>query len=319
MSTSATARGSSSTTMGQPKASRPCRPGRSGRGPAGLGAWQVPGREGGGADLPERPAGRGRWAKAERQPSSGRAGQKARPAAGLLKGMFQGYFEDQGFKKIFHNYSFDRHMLKREGIQIRGLQADTLHMARLWDTSRASWEGRSAQEHAPSPPIPLRVSVSGQGERRFSATYRRVQSKLHKEAVAKQAPPPPQASSVLGVRLGGKKLDGVSWGGTSGLHTMVEASPQLLYQPPGRPLEAPCHDSLSIRNLSLPIHLCVVYNPSSISLSLSSLPLPTPLLVMSLHLHLCISSSTSTQAFAEAPAEASADAEAEDSYIYIYI
>eukprot|EP00747_Dinoflagellata_sp_TGD_P086027 gnl/TRDRNA2_/TRDRNA2_163120_c1_seq1.p1 gnl/TRDRNA2_/TRDRNA2_163120_c1~~gnl/TRDRNA2_/TRDRNA2_163120_c1_seq1.p1 ORF type:complete len:191 (-),score=40.61 gnl/TRDRNA2_/TRDRNA2_163120_c1_seq1:16-588(-) len=34
------------------------------------------------------------------------------PAAGLLKKHFKSYFEDSSIKKIFHNYSFDRHMLR---------------------------------------------------------------------------------------------------------------------------------------------------------------------------------------------------------------
>lgn len=37
---------------------------------------------------------------------------------------------------MWHNYSFDRHILQNEGVDARGLYADTMHMARLFDSSR---------------------------------------------------------------------------------------------------------------------------------------------------------------------------------------
>lgn len=39
--------------------------------------------------------------------------------------------------QVWHNYSFDRHVLFNHGIDARGFAGDTMHMARLWDTSRA--------------------------------------------------------------------------------------------------------------------------------------------------------------------------------------
>ncbi|KAL3138383.1 hypothetical protein ABBQ32_006185 [Trebouxia sp. C0010 RCD-2024] len=49
---------------------------------------------------------------------------------------FKEFFEDEGIKKVWHNYSFDRHVLHNHGIDCRGFAADTMHMARLWDSSR---------------------------------------------------------------------------------------------------------------------------------------------------------------------------------------
>jgi len=44
---------------------------------------------------------------------------------------------------VWHNYSFDRHVLQNHGLAVHGLGADTIHMARLWDTSRLQKEGYS--------------------------------------------------------------------------------------------------------------------------------------------------------------------------------
>eukprot|EP00471_Norrisiella_sphaerica_P011153 CAMPEP_0184502572 /NCGR_PEP_ID=MMETSP0113_2-20130426/50732_1 /TAXON_ID=91329 /ORGANISM="Norrisiella sphaerica, Strain BC52" /LENGTH=1086 /DNA_ID=CAMNT_0026891819 /DNA_START=240 /DNA_END=3500 /DNA_ORIENTATION=- len=48
----------------------------------------------------------------------------------------KGWFEDPRYKKVWHNYGFDRHVLYNMGIDARGFAGDTMHMARLWDTSR---------------------------------------------------------------------------------------------------------------------------------------------------------------------------------------
>ena len=53
-----------------------------------------------------------------------------------LFAIFKEFFEDEGIKKVWHNYSFDRHVLHNHGIDCRGFAADTMHMARLWDSSR---------------------------------------------------------------------------------------------------------------------------------------------------------------------------------------
>ena len=57
-------------------------------------------------------------------------------AKGLLKEYFQEWFEDPNYEKIWHNYGFDRHVMMNEGIDCKGFAGDTMHMARLWDTSR---------------------------------------------------------------------------------------------------------------------------------------------------------------------------------------
>ncbi|KAL0038670.1 hypothetical protein WJX79_002562 [Trebouxia sp. C0005] len=50
--------------------------------------------------------------------------------------IFKHFFEDPHIKKVWHNYSFDRHVLRNHGIDCQGFTGDTMHMARLWDSSR---------------------------------------------------------------------------------------------------------------------------------------------------------------------------------------
>lgn len=57
-------------------------------------------------------------------------------SAGILQ-LFKDWFEDERFKKVWHNYGFDRHVMWNEGIDCRGFGGDTMHMARLLDTSRS--------------------------------------------------------------------------------------------------------------------------------------------------------------------------------------
>jgi 3'-5' exonuclease len=61
-------------------------------------------------------------------------------ACGLLQ-EFKAWFESETFKKVWHNYGFDRHILWNEGIDLRGFWGDTMHMARLEDTSRSKTAG----------------------------------------------------------------------------------------------------------------------------------------------------------------------------------
>ncbi|XAR56672.1 DNA-directed DNA polymerase [Bertholletia excelsa] len=49
---------------------------------------------------------------------------------------FAPFFEDRSIKKVWHNYSFDNHVLENYGLKLSGFHADTMHMARLWDSSR---------------------------------------------------------------------------------------------------------------------------------------------------------------------------------------
>jgi DNA polymerase-1 len=50
---------------------------------------------------------------------------------------FKGWFENERFLKVWHNYGFDRHVMWNEGINVLGVGGDTMHMARLQDSSRS--------------------------------------------------------------------------------------------------------------------------------------------------------------------------------------
>jgi hypothetical protein len=56
-------------------------------------------------------------------------------AHGVLQ-EFKEWFENEEFLKVWHNYGFDRHVMWNEGIDVKGFGGDTMHMARLQDTSR---------------------------------------------------------------------------------------------------------------------------------------------------------------------------------------
>ncbi|CAL4904196.1 unnamed protein product [Urochloa decumbens] len=48
---------------------------------------------------------------------------------------FAPFFEDPSIKKVWHNYSSDSHVIENYGIKVAGFHADTMHLARLWDSS----------------------------------------------------------------------------------------------------------------------------------------------------------------------------------------
>ena len=56
-------------------------------------------------------------------------------AEGVLQ-EFKGWLEDESILKVWHNYGFDRHVVNNEDIDLKGFGGDTMHMARLLDTSR---------------------------------------------------------------------------------------------------------------------------------------------------------------------------------------
>ncbi|CAH2040576.1 unnamed protein product [Thlaspi arvense] len=58
---------------------------------------------------------------------------------------FAPFFEDRSIKKVWHNYSFDNHVLENYGLKLSGFHADTMHMARLWDSSRRTEGGYSLE------------------------------------------------------------------------------------------------------------------------------------------------------------------------------
>ncbi|XP_014504885.1 DNA polymerase I A, chloroplastic/mitochondrial [Vigna radiata var. radiata] len=49
---------------------------------------------------------------------------------------FAEFFSDSSIRKVWHNYSFDCHVIENYGFKVSGFHADTMHMARLWDSSR---------------------------------------------------------------------------------------------------------------------------------------------------------------------------------------
>ena len=49
---------------------------------------------------------------------------------------FKPFFRDARIRKVWHNYSFDRHVLANMGVAAAGFAGDTMHMARLWNSSR---------------------------------------------------------------------------------------------------------------------------------------------------------------------------------------
>ncbi|KAJ8906252.1 hypothetical protein NDN08_002745 [Rhodosorus marinus] len=57
---------------------------------------------------------------------------------GILQ-CFKDYFQNPKIGKVWHNYSFDKHVLLNEGINCDGFAGDTMHMARLLDTSIYSY------------------------------------------------------------------------------------------------------------------------------------------------------------------------------------
>jgi len=66
---------------------------------------------------------------------------------GVLKAL-KSYLEDDKLRKVWHNYGFDRHVLENDpeaNIKLRGFGGDTMHMARLAESSRKISEGYSLE------------------------------------------------------------------------------------------------------------------------------------------------------------------------------
>ncbi|XP_039115454.1 DNA polymerase I A, chloroplastic-like [Dioscorea cayenensis subsp. rotundata] len=66
---------------------------------------------------------------------------------------FAPFFEDPSIKKVWHNYSFDSHVIENYGIKISGFHADTMHLARLWDSSRRIDGGYSLEALTSDPKV----------------------------------------------------------------------------------------------------------------------------------------------------------------------
>ncbi|KAF1793617.1 Ribonuclease H-like domain [Phytophthora cactorum] len=65
-------------------------------------------------------------------------------AEGTLQ-YFKEFLESKKHLKVWHNYSFDRHVLFNHDINVQGLGGDTMHMARLWNTARFQNGGYSLE------------------------------------------------------------------------------------------------------------------------------------------------------------------------------
>ncbi|KAI3673791.1 hypothetical protein L6452_39921 [Arctium lappa] len=59
--------------------------------------------------------------------------------------IFSAFFENPSIKKVWHNYSFDNHVIENYDLKLSGFHADTMHMARLWDSSRRMSGGYSLE------------------------------------------------------------------------------------------------------------------------------------------------------------------------------
>eukprot|EP00257_Ricinus_communis_P007010 XP_002522989.2 DNA polymerase I A, chloroplastic/mitochondrial [Ricinus communis] len=58
---------------------------------------------------------------------------------------FKPFFENPEIKKVWHNYSFDKHVIQNYEVPVCGFHADTMHMARLWNSSRRTEGGYSLE------------------------------------------------------------------------------------------------------------------------------------------------------------------------------
>ena len=74
--------------------------------------------------------------------SEGEKGKAEQRAEAILQ-EFRAFFEDPKIGKVWHNYSFDRHVMANMDIHCRGFAADTMHMARLLDSSRKGTQNYS--------------------------------------------------------------------------------------------------------------------------------------------------------------------------------
>jgi DNA polymerase-1 len=73
-------------------------------------------------------------------------GEDARAEEAMdIMNTFKPFFESNSHKKVWHNYSFDRHVMERMGVKCNGFYGDTMHMARLWDSSRTGRGGYSLE------------------------------------------------------------------------------------------------------------------------------------------------------------------------------
>jgi DNA polymerase-1 len=82
--------------------------------------------------------------------------------------VFAPYFGDSSIRKVWHNYSFDKHIIENHGndvngITVNGFHADTMHLARLWNSAR-SREGYSLEALTKDPKVMDGAVAESEGE-----------------------------------------------------------------------------------------------------------------------------------------------------------
>lgn len=78
---------------------------------------------------------------------------------------FKEVLEDDTIQKVWHNYSFDRHVLWNHGIASRGFRADTMHMARIYDSSLDVVAGGSGYSLAALSQNPKLLNLPSEGQK----------------------------------------------------------------------------------------------------------------------------------------------------------
>ncbi|XP_058093524.1 DNA polymerase I B, chloroplastic/mitochondrial isoform X2 [Magnolia sinica] len=77
---------------------------------------------------------------------------------------FAPFFKDPSIKKVWHNYSFDSHIIENYGFEVSGFHADTMHLARLWDSSRRTEGGYSLEALTGDPKVMSGANSHNEGE-----------------------------------------------------------------------------------------------------------------------------------------------------------
>jgi DNA polymerase-1 len=83
--------------------------------------------------------------------------------AAAIMAAFAPFWASPAHRKVWHNYSFDRHVLENAGLVLSGFDGDTMHMARLWDSSRARGKGYSLESLSKDADLMMAVSGGGGG------------------------------------------------------------------------------------------------------------------------------------------------------------
>ncbi|GAB2243457.1 hypothetical protein Droror1_Dr00020232 [Drosera rotundifolia] len=93
---------------------------------------------------------------------------------------FKNFFEDPSIKKVWHNYSFDSHIIENYGIKVSGFHADTMHMARLWDSSRRLEGGYSLEALTSDQRVMSTFNHSAKGKSRSGTKFQQAEELIGK-------------------------------------------------------------------------------------------------------------------------------------------